>query len=244
MIADGIKLVEFILNQFSKAQDKKEKLLEQFVEPAYSQLQVIHEDYLKACRKYWEYIRHDEPLNLIKVINEIDQDVRFAPHESRIELLASLQSDETSLQDFINSIRKYLLGSQVAVREKMVYSTQFRNQFPNRRVGVEYSIKTNLLAALERYSKNRWQLSSKEIDLLKKGKIVLPASVEYTMELEPNNPLINISDDPEEATKHFDEYIRYRALAYVDCFIAILQRDYAEVSNSYWSLKRKLQGIN
>ncbi|MGH1393680.1 MAG: hypothetical protein ACRAVC_06565 [Trichormus sp.] len=235
MIADAIKLIEFISGQFSKAQDKKDKLLEQFVEPAYSKFQVIHEDYLKACRRYWESIRYDEPLNLAKVINEIDQDVRFAPHESRIELLASLQANDPDFQDFINGIRNYLLGSQRAVRGTMVY-----NPPVNRRVA---GLKTNLLQALERHSNTKWQLSPEEIAALKRGKIVLPYYVSFTMDLEPNNPLRNISDDPDEAMKSFDEYIRYRALAYVECFMAILQREYAEVSNSYWALKHKLQGI-
>lgn len=241
MIAEAISLIEFISGQLSKVQGKKDKLLEQFVEPAYSKLQIIHEDYIRACHKYWDEIKNDQPLNLVKVINTIDQDVRFAPHESRIDLLASLQLVDPLFQDFINSIQCYLLGSQAAVRQAIIYNTSHQNL--NRRVSGA-GIKTSLLEVLEKFSRTRWTIQPDEIALLKQGKIVLRSPVGYTMELEPDNPLRDISNDPNEATKSFDEYIRYRALAYVDCFIAILQKDYAAVMNSYWALKRKLQGIS
>ncbi|MBD2255053.1 hypothetical protein [Nostoc parmelioides] len=234
MIADAIALIEFISNQFSKNQDKKDKLLEKFVEPAYSQLKFIHEDYMRACRKYWESIRYDQPLDIMKVVNEMDIDIRFAPHESRMELLSSIQLNDPQLQAFINSIRNYLMGQTHAARTRMQYDLP-----PNRRVGM----RTSLLEKLNQLSNIRFPIPQEDIARLKRGKIYL-RMVGYTMELEPDNPLRNISDDPEEAMKSFDEYLRYLSLAYVDCFIAILQRDYARVNASYWELKRKLQGFS
>lgn len=234
MISDGIALVEFISNQFSKVQGKKDKQLEQFVEPAYSKLQAIHEDYIKGCRKYWESIRYDQPLNIMKVVNEIEQDIRFAPHESRIEILSSIQSDEPLFQEFITSIHRYLMGQSKAVRTQMIFDIP-----PNRRTGMKIS----LLKRLDTLSKVKFPISTEEIARLRRGKIYL-LQVGYHMELEPDNPLRNISNNPEEAMNSFDEYIRYLSLAYVDCLIAILQRDYAKVSDSYWALKRKLQGLS
>ncbi|OKH29593.1 hypothetical protein NIES2119_32100 [[Phormidium ambiguum] IAM M-71] len=234
MISDAIALVEFISNQFSKVQGKKDKQLEQFVEPAYSKLQAIHEDYIKACRKYWESIRYDQPLNIMKVVNAIEQDIRFAPHESRIDLLSSIQSDEPLFQEFITSIHHYLMGQSKAVRTQMIFDIP-----PNRRT----DMKISLLKKLDTFSKVKFQISTEEIARLRRGKIYL-SQVGYHMELEPDNPLRNISNNPEEAMNSFDEYIRYLSLAYVDCLIAILQRDYAKVSDNYWALKRKLQGLS
>lgn len=237
MIADAITLIEFISNQFSKVQGDKDKLLEQFVEPAFSKIQAVHEDYMKACRKYWEEIRYDQPLNIMKVVNQIDQDIRFAPHELRMDLLSSIQSDDPLFQDFISSIRRYILGQSKALHTEMYYNSYVNDI--NRRA----SMKTSLLEKLDSLSKVRFAISPEDIARLKAGKIRL-SIVNYTMELEPDNPLRNISEDPEEAMKSFDEYIRYLSLAYIDCLIAILQRDYSKVSESYWALKRKLQGIS
>ena len=239
MIADAITLIEFISNQFSKVQGDKDKLLEQFVEPAFSKMQAVHEDYMKACRKYWEEIRYDQPLNIMKVVNQIDQDIRFAPHELRMDLLSSIQSDDPLFQDFISSIRRYILGQSKALHTEMYYNSNSYVNDINRRA----DMKKSLLKQLDSLSKVRFAISPEDIARLKAGKIRL-SIVNYTMELEPDNPLRNISEDPEEAMKSFDEYIRYLSLAYIDCLIAILQRDYSKVSESYWALKRKLQGIS
>ena len=239
MIADAITLIEFISNQFSKVQWDKDKLLEQFVEPAFSKMQAVHEDYMKACRKYWEEIRYDQPLNIMKVVNQIDQDIRFAPHELRMDLLSSIQSDDPLFQDFISSIRRYILGQSKALHTEMYYNSNSYVNYINRRA----DMKKSLLKQLDSLSKVRFAISPEDIARLKAGKIRL-SIVNYTMELEPDNPLRNISEDPEEAMKSFDEYVRYLSLAYIDCLIAILQRDYSKVSESYWALKRKLQGIS
>ena len=239
MIADAITLIEFISNQFSKVQWDKDKLLEQFVEPAFSKMHAVHEDYMKACRKYWEEIRYDQPLNIMKVVNQIDQDIRFAPHELRMDLLSSIQSDDPLFQDFISSIRRYILGQSKALHTEMYYNSNSYVNDINRRE----DMKKSLLKQLDSLSKVRFAISPEDIARLKAGKIRL-SIVNYTMELEPDNPLRNISEDPEEAMKSFDEYIRYLSLAYIDCLIAILQRDYSKVSESYWALKRKLQGIS
>lgn len=76
MIGDLIALTEFVLNRGEKIKESRKEFFNNFVDPAYSQFKLIHEDYLKSFQKYRDLIRHsNEPLNLEhQVITEIRQD--------------------------------------------------------------------------------------------------------------------------------------------------------------------------
>ena len=56
--------------------------------------------------------------------------------------------------------------------------------------------------------------------------------------------LADAIEDPEEAMKSFDEYIRYLSLAYIDCLIAILQCPVTLTHFRVISLKNCNEAIN
>jgi hypothetical protein len=107
MFGDIIGLITLIKELIGLKTENDRNFIENFVVPAFSLFNKVHDDYLQAFRKYQDKIDSSNPLELSLIIKEIERDSLFSQN-LRDELSANLSTKNDSLSEFVSEIYKYL----------------------------------------------------------------------------------------------------------------------------------------
>lgn len=116
------KLIDRSIQLIKHHQETRRNLLEDFVNPVFSEFESVHENYLECFQKYRDIIKSSD--NPRSVIHEIEKDHLFTEGQRRKLIELSDFSEEPMVGGFVDAIGSYLIG-------KYYYIFGFENKYTN-----------------------------------------------------------------------------------------------------------------
>jgi hypothetical protein len=242
MFGDIIGLIALIKELIGLKTENDRNFIDNFVVPAFSLFNKVHDDYLQTFRKYQERIESSNPLKLSLIIKEIERDSLFSQN-LRDELSANLSTENDSLSNFVSEIYKYLKYPETMFCQTMQPWSNVRR---DSLIEVLHSIDlltsetivvSGLLNDIENTILNqRIKLAQTRIDNTPE---YLISSLELRLKTSYSEALIaNISQQELlRANDKINEIKRYLSVECINFIVKEMQENYRLVANIYRQLK-------
>ncbi|KAF5419947.1 MAG: hypothetical protein C5S44_09740 [Candidatus Methanocomedens sp.] len=133
------KLLDRCIQLIKHSQEIRRNLLDDFVDPVFSEFESVHKNYLESFQKYRDIIKSSD--NTISVARQIEEDHLFTEGQRGKLIELSNFSEEPVVGSFVTAIRSYLIGKEENIvgdyycnlpRRGLLAIIKPRGRFPHR----------------------------------------------------------------------------------------------------------------
>lgn len=240
MLGDIKILIDLIEKIWKRQEKNKQKLLEESVEPIFSAFKTVHDGYLNSFDNYLNQIKASEPLDLLPIIHEIEQDKLFS-QDSLIRLSAYVKQfqEQDSLSEFISLIEQYLQSPVILLNETLFpWSNVRRSSLIKILYGIDQLTLEMIVASglLDEVKNQSTAFDQKRIE----ANSQLLSSLEYTLKnYNLENSLIENSGDGTivDSQISLNNNKKYLAIKCIYFIIQDTQERYSTIYEQYLQLK-------